>query len=208
MMYFFVSGETATPIRSVGRLIPGSPYSSGNLAGGVFFGPIGPTDPLPSPFREYFSSRDGSFWKGRLLVSLSRSRLLRRLLLIHAATAIAAMANTAAPTLATTMPASCGELNLVPATGTADESSAEAGAVGATASPSEVEAISLVVRDAVLDVDVLESAVVLVLESEVVLGVLELRLVVAEVVGVSTIIVARSTVCVFGSALAFPPHML
>lgn len=67
-----------------------------------------------------------------------------------------------------------------------------------------------------LGTGVVESAVVLmVLESAVVvLGVLddleELRLVVAVAVEdtVSTIIVARSTVCVFGNALALPPHML
>lgn len=146
MMYFFASGETAIPIRSVGRLIPGSPYSSGNLEGGVFFPPGGPTGPFPIPSRKYFSTFDGSFWKGRLFVSLSRSRRLRRLRLIHAATAMAAMANTVAPTLATTMPASCGELNLGPLTGEAnEESSAEAGAEGLATSASEVEARSLVV---------------------------------------------------------------
>lgn len=71
-----------------------------------------------------------------------------------------------------------------------------------------------------LGTSVVGSAVVLiVLESEVVLGVIdaleELRLVVAAVVvaaavegAVSTMIVARSNVCVFGIALALSPHML
>lgn len=66
-----------------------------------------------------------------------------------------------------------------------------------------------------LETRVAESAVVMiVLESAAVLEVIdaleELRLVVVAVVEatVSTMIVARSTACVFGSALAFPPHML
>lgn len=50
MAYCFTSGETATPIWPVGRVIPGSPYSSGNLGGGVFFNPAGPVGPFPSPF--------------------------------------------------------------------------------------------------------------------------------------------------------------
>lgn len=81
---------------------------------------------------------------------------------------------------------------------------------------SDVEVESLVVSDVVLGISVVESAVVLVvLESAVVLEVLdaldELWLVVVVAVvedTVSTMIVARSTACVFGSALAFPTHML
>lgn len=66
-----------------------------------------------------------------------------------------------------------------------------------------------------LETNVVESAVVvIVLEYAVVLDVLdaleEPRLVVAAAVGapVSIMMVARSNVCVFGSALAFPLHML
>lgn len=127
---------------------------------------------------------------------------------MQAAIAMAPIAIAAAPTLATTMPAICGELNCV-SVATEAESWAEAGAVAVAEVLAEEDAGSLAVGRGVLEANVLEIVITLGV-LDVTNGLLVGVDVACTVLGlaVSIMRVAVSVSCVFGNALGLPTHIL